>query len=532
MYQLLFSTLLVLSTASMALAQTTGNPLNDFVSAAGSAAGVITSINAQQTTPSSSSATPTSSSSSTAAASPTASSAPTSSGISKRNEIIIIVCVVVGVVLLAAILGGLLCCCLRRRRRNRAVTPIQDEEIKHWRSNEKPSSPGRNYEPVYQQGQVPSMQQQPTVPDMALMSGAHTEPYKSARPENPFVPVPPSPRRSAPNSRVGLTDGMVPGAEPFLGAAAGAGVGAAAARHGRDRSNESEKRPLRSSMSHSRTSSRSGLNDTYDGQPPLPIYSKTDLSSHPNTTLPSHPTTHNPPSPYAPVPSAENPHSPYSLSGIGRPYEDMHVHVLQGEEPSHELRNSLQNRDPIHNPDYLAERNTHARNSLPAPKRPLIPGRSPNRSPHRSPFTDYAYNSHSSADTTDSRSSPEWHDAPIVPSTTTTITGGAGGPKPWTRRQYNSSQGSSPTMPPSIPWESSSSSGSSGRVPTVATTQPWTDRERRKSRSPRQSMNVARDKSQPGTAKRLRFSDVQTEREYHDDYSGRTGHPRGVGEAM
>lgn len=34
--------------------------------------------------------------------------------------------------------------------------------------------------------------------------------------ENPFVPVPPPPRRSAPNSRAGLTDGTVPGDQPFL----------------------------------------------------------------------------------------------------------------------------------------------------------------------------------------------------------------------------------------------------------------------------------------------------------------------------
>jgi hypothetical protein len=34
--------------------------------------------------------------------------------------------------------------------------------------------------------------------------------------ENPFVPVPPPPRRTAPNSRVGLTDGAVPGQKPFV----------------------------------------------------------------------------------------------------------------------------------------------------------------------------------------------------------------------------------------------------------------------------------------------------------------------------
>ncbi|KAH0844889.1 hypothetical protein FOPE_09548 [Fonsecaea pedrosoi] len=34
--------------------------------------------------------------------------------------------------------------------------------------------------------------------------------------ENPFVPVPPPPRRTAPNSRPGLTDGMIPGDDPFV----------------------------------------------------------------------------------------------------------------------------------------------------------------------------------------------------------------------------------------------------------------------------------------------------------------------------
>lgn len=34
--------------------------------------------------------------------------------------------------------------------------------------------------------------------------------------ENPFIPAPPPPRRTAPNSRVGLTDGTVPGEDPFL----------------------------------------------------------------------------------------------------------------------------------------------------------------------------------------------------------------------------------------------------------------------------------------------------------------------------
>jgi hypothetical protein len=33
---------------------------------------------------------------------------------------------------------------------------------------------------------------------------------------NPFVPIPPTPRRSAPNSRTGLTDGAVPGDDPYL----------------------------------------------------------------------------------------------------------------------------------------------------------------------------------------------------------------------------------------------------------------------------------------------------------------------------
>lgn len=42
--------------------------------------------------------------------------------------------------------------------------------------------------------------------------------FRGHQPEhtNPFVPVPPPPRRSAPNSRAGLTDGSVPGDDPFL----------------------------------------------------------------------------------------------------------------------------------------------------------------------------------------------------------------------------------------------------------------------------------------------------------------------------
>ncbi|KAF2455461.1 hypothetical protein BDY21DRAFT_395606, partial [Lineolata rhizophorae] len=44
--------------------------------------------------------------------------------------------------------------------------------------------------------------------------------------ENPFTPVPPPPRRmAAPNSRPGLTDGMVPGQEPYLSGGANHGSG-------------------------------------------------------------------------------------------------------------------------------------------------------------------------------------------------------------------------------------------------------------------------------------------------------------------
>lgn len=60
-------------------------------------------------------------------------------------------------------------------------------------------------------------------PQTAIAAGGGGGPPEMAEhpafrnpPESPFVPVQPTPRRTAPNSRAGLTDGTVPGQKPFI----------------------------------------------------------------------------------------------------------------------------------------------------------------------------------------------------------------------------------------------------------------------------------------------------------------------------
>ena len=100
----------------------------------------------------------------------------------------------------------LLLCCRRRRRRSRAgssraFTPGEDE-INNWRS------------PRHHHGHKS---------EKALLTGGvvavdhHANRNNHGRMhENPFTPVPPPPRRSAPNSRSGLTDGTVVGDDAYL----------------------------------------------------------------------------------------------------------------------------------------------------------------------------------------------------------------------------------------------------------------------------------------------------------------------------
>ncbi|KAL8738375.1 MAG: hypothetical protein Q9190_008014 [Brigantiaea leucoxantha] len=486
----LYSALLALSGMAGAMAQEAAPtiPLNQAIGAAQSAAAFISSADARETAAASTSSTASTSASSTtpSSTSPTAaattSSAPTAAastgGIDHRTLIIAVVCAVVGA-LLVALLVGLCCCCLMRRRRHRrkqARASIGDEEVKSWRLME-PANPGHQYSPPLGNTQAPSAEQQPMIP--AATKEPEMRQHPAFRTENPFVPVPPTPRK-APNSRAGLTDGTVPGEAAYI---------------------VPETQKLRKSPSQSRSRSRS-RSRARAGSNNLPT---TNTASRPST--------------------------PFGLSGIGQPYEDMHVHVLQTDSPSQELRQSLQNREPIH---YPTSEPVHRYNTP-----PLVPSRSPNRLSSQS--YDYSNNNTSAtigttntttdASSTEESSTDDWR----YNKQQTTF----GGIPPWEQRQnrYSNSPTATTIQAPPIPWQerehsrqspshsprhsrdwprhsggSSSSSGGGG-------TQPYVNGARRNSRSPATSIN--------GQPRRLRFSDLQA-----DEVGDRHRYSQGVGEAL
>ena len=499
-----FSAALLLTSLAGAMAQgasTTANPLNAFIGAAGSAAGVVESANARQSTlaPTSS---PTSSQSSPSPAA-TTSSAPSAkhTGINHTTLIVAIVCAVVAALLLA-LLVGLCCWCLarrRRRRRNRVHTPIEDE-VKSWRTNE-PRNPGRQYTPPTKNGGVNNIEQQPMIPATAEVPDMRQHPAlrqdNNVNAENPFVPTPPGPRRQAPNSRAGLTDGMIPGADPYI---------------------MPEAQKLRKSSSRSRSNSRPRAT-SQPGSSGLP------------TGLPTSNT-------------ASRPSTPFGLSGIGQPYEDMHVHLLQTDAPSRELRHSLQNREPTHHSPV----DPIKRYSTP----PSVPSRSPNRQSGSGSGEAYTgTNSYNTTMTTGGTTSAAYASTAETSSTegstsnddwryNKAITNPAfAHVPPWEQRQHrysNSPTSSTDTYnlaaPPPIPWEENQSkyqppahsprhsrdgawnsggnSGSAGYV----------EGARRNSRSPATSIN--------GQPRRLRFSDLHADPDPYDGYR----YSQGVGEAL
>ncbi|KAL8937618.1 MAG: hypothetical protein Q9216_004333 [Gyalolechia sp. 2 TL-2023] len=472
-----FAALLLSSVIGVrAQSSSSANPLNDFLGAANSAAAAINSANAKQTTPSSPS--PTSSSPTQAAATSAAPSAAAAhSGINRTTLIVAIVCAVVGALLIALLLG--LCCwCLarrRRRRRNQAHVAI-DDEVKTWRSNE-PKNPGRDYSP-HRNSHITSMEQQPMIPPAAKAPDMQQHPaLRNNNAENPFVPIPPSPRRQAPNSRAGLTDGTVPGAAPYV---------------------LPEPQVLHKGRSRSSSRPRTTSN------PALP---KTNTNSRPTT--------------------------PFGLSGVGQPYEDMHVHVLQTESPSRELRQSLHNREPIASPP------TEPIHRYDTP--PTVASRSPNRhstasvpSNHNHSNTHTATNSVAgeASSTEGSTSADDWRYNKSSSSTFANI-------PPWEQRQhrYSNSPHSSTgnayniTAPPPIPWEDSQARfDSPSHSPRQSRdfrhgwngsgTAGYVEGARRQSRSPATSIN--------GQPRRLRFSDLQADEMGHQGYR----HSQGVGEAL
>ncbi|MCJ1248433.1 hypothetical protein MMC30_005651 [Trapelia coarctata] len=531
----------VYSVAAMAVAFATGthaqsssvNPLNQFISVAGSAVTVIqsavstqipASTSASSTSPTSTTA---SSTSATAAASSTAAAAAAPSYNNKLN-IIIPVVVIVGLILLAALALCIFCCLRRRRRNRRAASPVGEDEVTNWRG---PNHPGRTYSPVRNSSQVP-MSQQPTVPLMAATDRHYDNNHPAYgaenRAENPFVPIPPQPRKTAPNARSGLTDGTVAGAPAFIGNNGGR---------------------LRKSSSFSRDRSGSGLNDAYNngynnnpgvypvlvgrrsnnlnnGRSPLrkPVPSpqattypgltaSTGLNSNPHNSpdgpyaavrpqlhpvdtridnFSAVPTTggpHHNHSTYA-VPVPARSHSPYN--SVGSPLHPTHINQLSTSPPSTGLHYADRVPAPVHpgtfetvpasseipHPTPAQTRRTAQRPGFQTP--PLVPSRSPNR--------------HSGMRNSTYESGPS-HEGSY---------GSASG-ESWQTGQM---------QPPPAPWEDRErrySAGSAGR---------------RYSGSPRGSAQGTPPGGTPTTGRRLRFSDLPQEPDYEHRYS------QGVGEAL
>ncbi len=356
----------------------------------------------------------------------------------------------------------------------------------------------------------------PTVPLMAAAASEHhranhshapslsQHPAMRSEPENPFVPVPPSPRRTAPNSRSGLTDGTVPGQDAYI---------------------LPEKQRLHKSSDRSRSRS----------------------NSRPHSAgLPTHTDANRPPTPFGlsgfGTPAGHTIHDPQDASppysGIGQPYEDMHVHVLQTDAPSRELRRSLNKRETagVSEKAYDSDEHPKFRNSRGYSTPPEVPSRSPKHDKRASMFADSSYDSSLSTTTASNSSGEHYHGAsdPYGPAQRESVA-------PWEQYQHrfsNTPRNADQIAAPPIPWEES---------------EHYMDQQRRQSHSPRQSMHHddrRRSSRSPATningqPRRLRFEDLPSNGGagngysavpgQHDSYDGHDNHHRwsqGVGEAM
>ncbi|KIW95373.1 uncharacterized protein Z519_03957 [Cladophialophora bantiana CBS 173.52] len=135
--------------------------------------------------------------------------APSLTKSSHDSDLPIILGCVLGALALGFLVLALVICSKRRRLssspRHSALSP-GDDEVESWRVN-RPSSTGASQGSLYRD----------LVPTGAAPLMSEHSAFRSPQEyENPFVPVPPPPRRTAPNSRPGLTDGMVPGDDPFV----------------------------------------------------------------------------------------------------------------------------------------------------------------------------------------------------------------------------------------------------------------------------------------------------------------------------
>lgn len=409
-------------------ATSTVNPLGDFIGAAGSAVQIINSANSQATAgQQTSSAAP--------SASATTAPAPGKSN-SNRNLIITIVSCIVGSLLLIAFLITFICCCLVRRRRRvsqaSGLSANEEEKTALRPSVERPLNPGRNYGPTPSTNLVPRIDREPAVPLLVANPGMRQHSTVD-RSQNPFVPTPPTPRRQ------GFSDNNVTHLHPPI-------------------------------ITTTTTTSHS------PGTAHRPSASNLRFPSSNSTT----PTPVKVEQPIALSAKSQPNFSPFS--GIGRPYEDMHVHVLKTDAPSRELRESLGNRDPI------IQRYT-------AP--PLVPSRSPRRRSNNFPPTETmlgAYhnsNTESSSSNNSSGSGEEWRriQLPHRNSKPSILLPPL---KPWDHREGHSRRGSGGSGSPITP---RSSSGGVG----------WTGGHERRESAGKSSV------TSNGQPRRLRFSDLPAE---------------------
>lgn len=465
--------------ASNVLGQATSSSpdaLSQFLGDLHSAVGVISSASATATsTPASVSASPTSQPSASSSA------APGHHGLSNRSKLIIaVVCAIVGALLLAAILG--VCCCLlyrrRLRRKERIIAANDDEKAGIHSKPEPPLNPGRTYTPLNQHGHTASMESQPRGHAMPLTVQTNTHQHPAHRHQNPFIPVPPSPRKAVYSSG-GLTDATAH--DPHV-----------AGPHESYSTTNGHYKPYNNTGPHD--SYNTGPHESYATAPLMAETQPLRIS----TQQPRSRSNSRPSSGVLPRSATDRPSTPFGLASIGQPYDDMHVHVLQTEHPSRELQQSLQNREPIqryHTP-------------------PLVPSRSPRRS---MAFADSSYQSNSSSNTNSTSSGEEWQRAQTNAGLNPTTI------PPWQQRQnrYSDSATGAGLPTPPVPWDDdphqqrrhsgngSNSRSSSGDVIITGNGNGngnGVSHDRRGSRSPATSIN--------GQPRRLRFSDLQASSEH------------------
>lgn len=357
MSSLLQSAALALLAASYALGQATTtslNPLNEFIGVAASAASAVNSAHAKETVAAASVSSASAAAVAATAASSSATAKPVADkpGNSHRNMIIAIVCGVVGVVLLLALLLCI-CCVLRRHgRRRRGRKAVHDhEKAGHHTQPTPPLNPGRTYTPLAQNRGVPTTSKPPIGPVAATAGPPNLNHDPTRGNQNPFIPVPPSPRRPA------FSNSAFINTTP---------------RHSTDYSY----------ATHPHESYATAQPFLVDTSPRRNSAPRSRSNSRPSSRV-GHP---------AAIQSAEPPPTPLGMNRIGQPYDDRHVNALRTESPSSDLRRSMYDADPVR------------RHHTP----PLVPSRSPARHFPPTAGTGYQSSTETSSSTTNSASDEDW----------------------------------------------------------------------------------------------------------------------------